>query len=190
MDKSLFYHFTSEASLLIARTAGIREGIIPLKVVPDPKNVRRNELNAMNRIVWITRNPTFISMDAPIGPAKSSMLPGRKAQYRLAIRVPSEYLSNVVPWTKFAVALRHNSKLPQNLDPKIEKEINIDIGEPKDWFIFGDFIPWAWVVGVERNPSLEPDKVSIVSNPEKAPDNGVLVQFPKIDLPKKSPPSA
>ena len=185
MDKSVFFHFTSEASLLIARRVGIREGIIPLRVVPDPKNLKRNELKAMNRIVWITRNSEFISLRAEVGPAKSSMLPGRKAQYRLTIKIPKEYLSNIVPWPTFARALKAGFNGSQRLDPKIEFEINTDIIRPEQWFIFGDFIPWAWVTKVDRNPSMEADQVSIQTAPPDPAAPKPLLSFPKLDIPKK-----
>jgi hypothetical protein len=189
MDKSLFYHFTSEKSLLIARhTGGIREGIVPVGLIPDAKNLKRNVLKFVKNTQWLTTDPKFIGLNTPLGPAKSSMLPGRKAQYRLTIKVPKEYRSNIVHWPKFARALikdgydglnEDGSKVNLKLDPKMEAEINMDLLRPEQWWIFGGWIPFGWIVGFEKNPDLPPDVADLSTGP------ATIMSFPKIDVAKK-----
>ena len=161
-----FYHYTSEKDLAIAKQYGIVTGILPCQIIPDAQNLKRNTFRFIRLVQWLTKNPAFIDLAAPIGPARTSVLPGRKSEYRITVKIPPEYRSNVVRWPIFASAMREideNKTGLIKLDPAMEKEINLDLGNPGDWWVFGGIMPPEFIIAVDRNPCIRADVVSIKS---------------------------
>ena len=161
-----FYHYTSEKDLAIAKQFGIVTGILPCQVIPDIRDFKRNTFRFIRLVQWLTKNPAFIDLTADIGPARSSVLPGRKSEYRLTVKIPPEYRSNVVRWIVFAEAMKEIDEAKTGLiklEPAMEKEINLDLGNPADWWVFGGIMPPEFIVAVDRNPCLPSNVVEIKS---------------------------
>lgn len=162
-----FYHFLSEADLIDARQTGITNGVLALAVIPDAHNLKRNTFKHMRGIQWLTTNKRFIPMDAPYGPPRSSMYPGRKAAYRVTVSIPPEFRRNTPDWPTFAHHMIEGGYFEGNhlykLDPKMYQEINLDLGNPGEWFLFCGPIPPEWISTPVRNPSLPRDVATVLS---------------------------
>ena len=153
------YHFTSEKQLAQIKKFGITEGVLALSTKPDPDNLKKDIFEHMRGVQWLTSNPEFIPMTAPHGPPRSSMYPGRKAEYRVTVKIPKDFRRNTPAWTLFARIMREGGYRDGDktfrLDPKMEREINLDLGNPAEWFVFcGPIVPPAWISSPTPNPSL------------------------------------
>lgn len=159
-----FYHFCSEKNMKAARNFGITEGVLPLQVIPDPRNLKQNTFRYMKEIQWLTKNPDFIPMDADRGPPKSSLLPGRKSEYRITVDIPDEGRGNICDWLLLSRRMKNIDDTRPGvikLQESLEREINIDLINPADWWLFGGSIPQKWFRDVRKNPCLPPDIIRI-----------------------------
>jgi hypothetical protein len=173
------YHFCSEKEVVAARVDGISKGVIPLQVVPNPANLKLNTFRYIQCVQWLTKNPHFIPLDAGFGPPRTSLVPGRKAEYRITVRIPHSLRSNLEKWVVLAgrlkqvdekkIILPFDSKIVEQktipLDAKIEREINIDLGEPAEWYCFGNIIWPQMFESIDRNPSIPKDIVDLSPKP-------------------------
>jgi hypothetical protein len=171
-----FYHFTSEKHLKAAKKYGVTEGVLPLQLVPDKTDVRKNVLRWMANVQWLTKNPEFIPMDAPFGPPRSSLLGGRKGEYRITVDIPKGFREMVRPWPEIARELRALD--PHRLDviplsEMMEKEINIDLQKPDEWWLFKGVILPTFFRKIDKNPSLPPDEAVIQTADSYRPLEGI-----------------
>lgn len=175
-----FYHFLSERNLILAKEAGITEGVLPLQVIPDMRDLKKNTFRYMRAVQWLTKVPEFIPMDADFGPPRTSKLPGRKSEYRITVDIPGGYRMNIERWTVLAPRLKKvdESRGGIRLHESLEAEINLDLGNPADWWLFGGTIPPTWFRDIKKNPCLPPDKVTLELSPQilvpEAPSPDVL----------------
>jgi hypothetical protein len=179
------YHYCSEKEVAVARINGIAKGVLPLQVVPNPANLKLNTFRYIECVQWLTKNPHFIPLDAGFGPPRTSLVPGRKAEYRITVRIPHSFRSNLERWVTLAgrlkqlqeksIILPFDSKIVEQkaipLDPKIEREINLDLGEPGEWWVFGNIIPPNFFESVARNPSMPRDIADLAP---KEPPAGIV----------------
>ncbi len=153
MSKLTFYHFCSEKDMLEAKRLGIIKGIVPWETTPDRDNVKRTKLNFVRLHQWLTTNKTFINLDAPsdLGPANTTLLPNRRAECRLTIVIAGENKRNLVSWVKFANA----NQMP------LRKDIERDLINPADWWLYAGMILPSWITKVDANPHAPKPSVDL-----------------------------
>jgi hypothetical protein len=167
-----FYQYTAEADISLAMSIGFARGIVPLQVIPDEKDLRKSVFRYMQQICWMTKNPRFIPLTSEEGPPRSSLLPGRKAQCRMEVKIPEGFRSNIVRWTTLAPRLMAvdekvlgpNGEKQISLHKAMHAEINKDIGDPREWWLYGGIIPFSWISDVRYNPSIPRPTVHVSSD--------------------------
>lgn len=127
------YHFTAERFVSPILKQGITRGVMVKTFKP---------LTFLFNKQWLTKNPYF-KQDWAIG---SGILPYKRNEVRLTVKIPFENYDLCKPWTQM-----------QFLTPDVAKQLSA-YGDPENWWIYQGEIPPKWIVKVTKSEKCSTPK--------------------------------